>query len=140
MRTLKLLAAVLVALALAVLGGWMWGARGTSAAQAALAESAVHQHAALVRIHLLQARVDLFQLNFGNTSRSLDAARADLVTLDGALAQRQNTAGLEAVKSATAMVADAQKQVSHLDQNAQVSLEQALGVLAVVWEPVPSKR
>jgi hypothetical protein len=140
MRTLKLVVAFLVALILAGLGGWMWGARGTSVAEAALVESGVREHAAMVRINLLQARVDLFQLNFGNATRALDAARADLVTWEGALAQRRETAGAEAIRTAMGLVSEAQKQVSRLDQSAQGTIERALATVAGVSVPTASPR
>jgi hypothetical protein len=140
MRTLKLVGVVLVALVLAALGGWMWGARGTTVAETALVESGVRQHVAMVRISLLQARMDLFQLNFGNATHALDTARADLVTLEGALAQRQDVSGVEATRTAMGLVAEAQRQVSLLDQRAQATIERAIAAVPGVWAPAPSPR
>ncbi len=78
--TLKAVLVMLVALALAVLGGWIWGARGHWRAEDALARAGVGLHLANARGNMLAARVHLFEVNFGDASRSLETAKADLVT------------------------------------------------------------
>lgn len=125
MNTVRAFVALVFALGLAALGGWCVGTRGRSTAEAALVDSGVRQHAAGARINLLQARVDLFEQNFGDAATSLAAARSNLVTLEGAFTRAQRTHALRAVHEAMALVSEAQQQAGRLDAEAHASVAKA---------------
>lgn len=128
-RTMKALAALLAALLLATLGGWTWGAAGRARAEEALVQAGVRLHLANARAGILGARVDLFETNFGDASRSLEGARADLQTAAQALDRLGRTAESKAAKDALARVEQAQQLAGRLDQTANARLADALGLL-----------
>jgi hypothetical protein len=127
--TLKAILFMLIALALAVLGGWIWGATGRWRAEDALAKAGVGLHLANARGNMLAARVNLFEVNFGDASRSLESAKADLVTA----AEAFDRLGLEndaaAAREAAARVDDAKQLAGRLDQTANTRLADAIRLL-----------
>lgn len=128
-RTLTALAALLVALLLAALGGWIWGAAGRARAEEALVQSGLRLHLANARAGILGARVDLFEVNFGDASRSLEGARADLQTAAQALDRLGRTAESKAARDALARVEQAQQLAGRLDQTANARLADAIRLL-----------
>lgn len=127
--TLKAFVGLLAALLLAVLGGWIWGSGDRSRADESLARAGVDLHLAGARGRMLQARVDLFEVNFGNASRSLEAARADLKTWASALDRLRREDDAEAARKAIALVEEAQQMAGRLDQTANAKLAEALALL-----------
>jgi hypothetical protein len=127
--TLKGFLALMVALLLAVLGGWIWGAAGRSQSDEALVQSGVRLHLAGARAAILEARVNLFEVNFGNASRSLEAARADLKTAAEAMDRSGRKGDADAARSALAKVDEAQQLAGKLDQTANARLAEAVGLL-----------
>jgi hypothetical protein len=127
--TLKAILIMLVALALAVLGGWIWGAAGTSRAEAALARGGVGLHLSQARANMLAARVSLFEVNFGDASRSLESAKADLLTAAEAFDRLRLTEQAAAAREVAARVEDAKQMAGRLDQTANTRLAEALRLL-----------
>jgi hypothetical protein len=127
--TLKAVAVMLVALALAVLGGWIWGAAGQSRTEAALARAGVGLHLANARSNMLAARVSLFEVNFGDASRSLGGARADLLTAADALDRLRLKAEAGAAREVVSRIDDAQQLAGRLDQTANTRLAEAIPLL-----------
>ena len=127
--TVKGFIALLAVLLLAVLGGWIWGRADRSHTDDALAQAGVGLHLATARAHMLEARVDLFEVNFGNASRHLEAARADLKTAAQSFDRLGRTSGAEAVRHALALVDDAQQMAGKLDQTANATLAEAVDLL-----------
>ncbi|MEW5981897.1 MAG: hypothetical protein AB1806_05950 [Acidobacteriota bacterium] len=117
------------ALLLAVLGGWMWGTAGSREATSALADSGYRLHAALARGHLLEARVHLFEVNFGNAVRSLEAARADLETLAPNIERERGQDVARAIRKAIELAAEAQRLAGLLDQAAHSRTADAIRLL-----------
>lgn len=117
-RILAVVGGMAAALLLAVLGGWMWGNAGRGEAESALAESGTRLHAALARGHLLEARVHLFEVNFGSASRSLNAARADLETMAAAVERERGKDAAAHVRRAIELTSEAQRLAGELDQAA----------------------
>lgn len=128
-RILVAAAGLTAALALAVLGGWLWGSAGRGRAESALAESGTRLHAALARGHLLEARVHLFEVNFGSAARSLDAARADLEAVAAAAERARGREGSGAIRKAIELAADAQRLAGQLDQSAGSRVADAIRLL-----------
>lgn len=127
--TLKAILVMLVALALAALGGWIWGAAGQSRAEAALAKAGIGLHLASARANMLGARVNLFEVNFGEASRSLESAKADLVTAAEAFDRLGLKEQAAAAREVAVRVDDAKQLAGRLDQSANTRLAEALRLL-----------
>jgi hypothetical protein len=127
--TLQAVLVMLVALALAVLGGWIWGAAGQRRAEEALAKAGVGLHLANARGSMLAARVSLFEVNFGDASRSLENARADLLTAAEAFDRLRLRDEAAAAREVVARLGDAQEQAGRLDQTANTRLAEAIRLL-----------
>ena len=129
MKTLKAILAMLAALALAVLGGWIWGSAGGARAEDALARAGAGLHLSNARGNLLAARVSLFEVNFGDASRSLESARADLLTAAEAFDRLRLTDEAAAARAAVARVNEAQQLAGRLDQSANSRLAETIRLL-----------
>ena len=78
MTRLKLALAVLVALVVALGIGYGWGASGKPSLTSALDDTKQQLDLAEARGHLLDARVSLYNVNFGDASRQFEEANAPL--------------------------------------------------------------
>ena len=74
MKTGQLALSIAAALLIALLAGYLWGASGRRATQQALRVSTLRADLLDVRASILGARVDLYNVNFGNASRDLQDA------------------------------------------------------------------
>ena len=129
MKTLKAILAMLAALALAVLGGWIWGSAGQARTEDALARAGAGLHLANARGNLLAARVSLFEVNFGDASRSLESARADLLTAAEAFDRLRLKDEAAAAREAVARVNEAQQLAGRLDQSSNSRLAETIRLL-----------
>jgi hypothetical protein len=126
MRAFKLVLAVIVLILVALGVGYFWGASGRGAAQQALDDVRQQVDLADARGHILEARVSLYNVNFGDAQRQLDDAKAPL-TRARDRAQAQGTrASADALTAALARVQDAQRLAGRLDQNANSQANEAL--------------
>jgi hypothetical protein len=128
--TLKAIAAMLLALCLAVLGGWVWGSLGRWQAEDALRQSGTRLHQAGARSSLLDARVNLFENNFGEAGRHLASARADLLTVAQALDTRGEGDAAGRLRAAVAKIGEAIDLAAKLDLAANARAADALRLLA----------
>src|SRR5512134_1792837 len=79
MQRIGRIALIALVVALVVLGiGYVWGAAGRGAAEQALEQVREPLDAAEDRGHLLDARVSLYNNNFGDASRRLEDAKEPL--------------------------------------------------------------
>jgi hypothetical protein len=74
MKTSQVALTTAAALLVALLAGYLWGASGRRTAEQALRASTLRADLLAVRGSLLTARVDLYNVNFGNASRDLQDA------------------------------------------------------------------
>src|SRR5260370_21933988 len=126
MRAFKVVLAVIVLLLVALGVGYFWGASGRGAAQGALDEVRQQLDLADARGHILEARVSLYNVNFGDAQRQLDDAKGPL-TKARDRAQAQGTrAAADALTAALAHVQEAQRLAGRLDQNANSQANDAL--------------
>ena len=135
----KVVLGVLVALLIALGAGWFWGASGRwdveRAAQAALLRSDLFAG----RSAVLDARLDLYNVNFGDASRHLEEAKAPLRQA----AERLNSTGrseeAKRLEAALVQVDEAQALAGRLDQTANTRAADAVkaidGVIGAVTAP-----
>ena len=127
--TLKAVVGMLLALALAVLGGWVWGSMGRWPAEDALRRSGVRLHQAGAQASLLQARVNLFENNFGEAGRNLAAAREDLLTVAPTLEQDGQPEAAGRLRAAIAKIGEAIDMAARLDLAANARAAEAFRLL-----------
>jgi hypothetical protein len=127
--TLKAVLVVLIALALACVGGWIWGATGRWRAEEGLAKAGIGLHLANARGDMLAARVDLFEVNFGDASRSLESANANLAAAAEAFDGMRLKDEAAAAREVAARVEDAKQLAGRLDQAANTRLAEAIRLL-----------
>jgi hypothetical protein len=130
----KLVLGITVGLAVALLAGWIWGRSGRSDLARALQTSELRGELLGGRAAVLDARVAIYSVNFGEASRHLEGARGLL----GRAAERLKSLGrddeLKQVQTALASIDDAQRMAGKLDQSANSRAGDAAKVLADVLD------
>jgi hypothetical protein len=127
--TLKALVGMLLALGLAVLGGWVWGSLGRWSAEDALRLSGTRLHQVGAQTSLLRARVNLFENNFGEAGQNLTAARADLLTVAQTMEQDGQTEAAGRLRAAIAKIGEGIDLAARLDLAANARAAEALRLL-----------
>lgn len=126
----KLILGVAVAVLVAFVAGWAFGTWGGPDTAAALRVAELRGELLGARGAVLDARVAIYSVNFGEASAHLENARGLL----GRAAERLNTLGRDAeaaqVASALAAIDDAQRMAGKLDQGANTRAGDAAKVLA----------
>jgi hypothetical protein len=125
----KLLLTGLVALLVAFGLGYAWGASGRSAAESALVDTRRQIDLAEARGRLLEARVSLYNLNFGDASRSLEEAKTPLRRLRQRHDDDDRRDAVTAVDAALQHVEEAQRLAGKLDQAANSRTNDAVEAL-----------
>jgi hypothetical protein len=130
--TLRTVAAAAMALALAVLAGWLWGASGKAAV--ALERRAVAERADLAeaRADLLDARLSLLGSNFGDAAKSLDQSRRILTDVQVRLREIGQAERAGRVEIVLARLRDAERMAAALDRAADATAAEAVVALAAV--------
>jgi hypothetical protein len=126
-------------LAVALLAGWIWGASGRSGMAQALQTSELRGELLGARAAVLDARVAIYSVNFGDASGHLENARG---LLGRAIARLQSLGRDEEVKqleTAQAHLDDAQRMAGKLDQSANSRAGEAAKLVADVLD-AESKR
>ncbi len=130
-RAGKLVLAGLVAL-IVILGlGYAWGAYGRSSIEGALDQAREQLDLAEARGHLLDARVSLYNMNFGDASRRLEEAKAPLRRTRQRYADDGRDDAARAVATALEQVDEAQRLANKLDQAANTKAGEALEAIKV---------
>ena len=113
-KILIIAAALLVALGV----GWVWGATGKSDMSRALRMAELRDGLLRGRAAVLDARLDLYSVNFGEASRHLEAARTSLRAAEAQL----NDLGLQddakRMQAAFTRIDEAQRLAGQLNQDA----------------------
>src|SRR5215217_7634470 len=118
--------------AVVVLGlGYVWGASGRRAAQAALADSSQRLDVAEARGELLEARVSLYNMNFGDASRKLEEAKVPLRRMRERYADDGKTDAARSIGAALEHLEEAQRLAGKLDQAANSKTGEALEAIKV---------
>ena len=125
----KAVGAAIVAVVLSFGIGWVWGASGRHAAERETARLQLGQDLALVRAAILQGRVSLFQINFGDASKQFETARVTAESVQARLRAGGDTAGAGKLDAVLASLKDAQRLAASMDQGAQSAADAALTAL-----------
>ncbi|SRR5258706_12185959 len=126
MRGFKLVLTVFVLVLVAFGAGFGWGASGRNTAQQAADDVRQQLDLADARGHILEARVSLYNVNFGDAQRQLDDAKAPLTRArDRAQAQGKRESA-DALSGALTRAQEAQRLAGRLDQNANNQANEAL--------------
>jgi hypothetical protein len=129
----------ILAIALALLSGWLWGASG----RFSLAEEArsAEQRADLAdaRARILDARVALFQSNFGDAGRSLEISKRPLERARDRFRERGQQEPVAQMEEALKRVDAAQRAAGPLDAAANARAAEAVTLLeAIISGSLPS--
>jgi hypothetical protein len=123
--TLIFLAAVLAALA----GGWMWGASGKFDVEQMRRALEDRADLAEVRASVLDGRVSVFQLNYGDAAAHFDRARAELQRVQTRLREAGQGERAGQLEVPLAHLKEASRLAMSLDAGAQTAAAQALETL-----------
>jgi len=115
---MKLLLAIGAALLVAVGMGWAWGASGKSDISRALQTAELRDGLLEGRAAVLDARLDIYSINFGEASRHFEAARSALRAADARLKDLGRQEDAARLQMALMRIDDAQRMAGQLNQNA----------------------
>jgi hypothetical protein len=131
LRGPKLILAVAIAL-IVVLGlGFAWGSSGRVSAQRALDDAKQQLDLAEGRGRVLEARVSIYNVNFGDAQRQLEEAKAPLTRARDRYQDQGKRDAADALSAALARVQEAQRLAGKLDQNANTQANEALKAIQV---------
>jgi len=123
-----------VALLVALGVGWVWGASGRLDISRSL-ELAELRHGLLEgRSAVLEARLDIYSVNFGEASRHLEMARSALRAADARLNDLGRQEEATQLKIALARIDEAQRAAGQLSQNANSQAADAARTINEVLE------
>jgi uncharacterized membrane-anchored protein YhcB (DUF1043 family) len=121
------LAALLVAFGL----GFVWGASGRFTLQNTLSDVQQQLDLADARGHLLEARVSLYNVNFGDASRHFESSKAPLRRIRERYQQLGRNAAAGSIAAALEHAEEAQRLAGKLDQAANSRANDALEAIRV---------
>jgi len=114
----------------ALLGGLIWGAWGRSDVAEALQAAELRGELLAARAAVLDARVAIYNVNFGEASGHLENARALLGRANERLARLDRDDDVTPGQTALASINDAQRLAGKLDQSANSRAGEAAKMLA----------
>jgi hypothetical protein len=123
-----------VALLVALGAGWVWGASGRSDISRALQLAELRDGLLEGRAAVLDARLDIYSVNFGEASRHLEMARSALRAADARLNDLGRQEEATQLKIALARIDEAQRAAGQLSQNANSQAADAARTINEVLE------
>jgi hypothetical protein len=127
---IKLILGIVAAVMLALMAGWAWGTWSYSGTAAALQTAELRGELLGARAATLDARVAIYNVNFGEASAHLENARGLLRRADERLKALGRAGDAAQVATALAAIDEAQRMAGKLDQNANTRAGDAAKVLA----------
>ena len=127
----RLFLSVVVALIVCLGVGFAWGASGRRLVEAALSDSRQQLDLAEARGALLDARVSLYNNNFGEASRRFEDAKAPLRRVKAHYQDRDRSAAAHSIDAALVHVEEAQRLTGKLDPSANARAGEALEAIRV---------
>jgi len=132
MRRIGRLALIALVAVVVVLGlGYAWGASGRSTMQSALDDARQQLDVAEARGEILDARVSLYNMNFGDASRRLEEAKVPLRRIRQRYADDGRTDSARSAAAALERLEEAQRLAGKLDQAANSKAGEALEAIKV---------
>ena len=131
---MKLILGVTVGLMVALLAGWIWGRSGRSDMARALEASELQSELRGARAAVLDARVAIYNINFGEASGHLENARNLLRRADERLKSLGRDDEVRLVQAALTSIDDAQRMAGKLDQSANTRAGDAAKSIADVLD------
>ena len=125
----KMFLAVLVALIVCLGAGFIWGNSGRGTLQTTLDDAKLQLDVAEARGDILDARVSLYNNNFGDASRYFENAKAPLRRLKQRYTDDGKRDAAASIDTATAHVSEAQQLSGKLDPAANTKASQALDAI-----------
>lgn len=129
----------MLALVLAGVGGWVYGASGASAREQERRAEAQRADLADTRAHILAGRVSLFLANFGEASRHFEAARTTLERVQSRLRETAQAERAGRLQIPIAHLREAQHLAASFDPAAHTAAADALLALADSATSGPSR-
>ena len=127
----RLILSAVAALIVAVGLGFAWGASGRFTIQNALDEMQQRLDLAEARGHILEARVSLYNVNFGDASRHFENAKPPLRRIRERYQQLGRNAAAGSIAAALEQVEEGQRLAGKLDQAANSRANDALEAIRV---------
>jgi len=131
---MKLILGITVGLMVALLAGWIWGRSGRSDIARALEAAELRSELRGARAAVLDARVAIYSINFGEASGHLENARNLLRRADERLRNLGRDDEDRQVQTALASVDDAQRMAGKLDQSANSRAGEVAKIIAGVLD------
>jgi hypothetical protein len=122
---MKPVLAIGVALLAALGAGWAWGASGRSDLNRALRIAELRDGLLEGRAAVLDARLDIYSVNFGEASRHLEAARSALRAAEPRLNGLGRQADTKLVELALTKIDEAQRMAGQRNQDANALAAEA---------------
>lgn len=129
MNKAKLVIAVCVALLVAFLGGWAWSAFGNRELNRAFQASQLRSDLLEAYSSVLDARLEIYSVNFGQASQHLEDARAQLHRADERLKVLDRQADAASLETAFTKIDEAQRLSGQLDQTANARSAEAATII-----------
>ena len=130
----KLILGVTVGLIVCVLAGWVWGRSGRSDIVRSLDAAELRSDLRGARAAVLDARVAIYSVNFGEASSHLENARNLLRRADERLKTLGRNDAVRQVDTALTTIDDAQRMAGKLDQSANSRAGEAAKTIAAVLD------
>jgi hypothetical protein len=121
-------------LVVGLLAGWMWGRSGRLDLGPALQTSELRDELLGARAALLDARVAIYNVNFGEASRHLEDARGLLHRTDERLKSLGRDDEVKQMQTALTSIDEAQRMAGKLDQGANSRAGEAAKTVADVLD------
>ena len=118
MATTKFILRIGLALLIAAGVGWVLGASGRSNSDRALQIADLRAELLEGRAAVLDARLDIYSVNFGDASRRLEAARTALGAANRRLMSLSRTEDAKSLEAAFTRIDEAQRAAGQLNQDA----------------------
>jgi len=129
-RQVKLVLGVCVGILAAFGAGWLLGSSGRGSSERALQAVELRSDLLQARSLALAARVDLYNVNFGDASRHLEDAKGSLRRAAERLKAEGRTADVTRIEAASTLLDEAQKMAVRLDQGANARAAAAAQAIA----------
>jgi len=134
MKAFKLVMTAFVAVLVALGLGFAWGSAGRGTAQGALDDLRQQLEIADARTHILEARVSLYNVNFGDASRQFEEANAPLRRVQDRYQSEGKKAAAETIAAAIERVAEGQRLAAKLDQTSNAKAAEALAAIKLAGQ------